>query len=65
SPDIKKVSVNIIDEQNAWELFQKLSGKGISFVDCLSFALMQRLKIKTAFTFDADFTRAGFDSLPK
>lgn len=32
--------------------------------DCTSFALMERLKIKTAFSFDAHFTQYGFIRIP-
>jgi predicted nucleic acid-binding protein len=33
------------------------------FVDCLSFALMRRHRIKTAFAFDRHFEIAGFKLL--
>lgn len=36
-----------------------------SFTDCASFVIMRKLKIKNAFTFDQDFTRAGFSCFPK
>lgn len=35
-------------------------GKKISFVDCVSFMLMQQSGIATAFAFDEDFMKAGF-----
>jgi len=38
--------------------------KDFSFTDCTSFALMERLKIKTAFSFDAHFTQYGFIRIP-
>lgn len=35
-------------------------GRSLSFVDHVSFLLMQRLRIETAFAFDSNFERAGF-----
>lgn len=45
----------------AFELFKKYGDKSLSFTDCTSFALMKRLKLKTAFTFDGHFQQVGFD----
>ena len=47
--------------QSAFGLFKKYSDKDLSFTDCTSFALMKRLKLKTAFTFDDHFRQVGFD----
>lgn len=60
--DIVRVTIN--DERKAWEYFVKLPGRGVSYTDCTSFALMKRLGIKRAFAFDRDFVRAGFKVLP-
>lgn len=56
--------VSIRDEQEAWELFQKLDGRGISMIDCTSFIVMKRLRIKEVFTFDQDFKNLGFKVYP-
>lgn len=61
--DIDKVTRE--DEENAWNIFKKLDVKGVSMIDCTSFAVMNRLKIKKAFTFDSDFKKAGFTILPE
>ena len=45
--------------EKAWELFRTFSDHEFSFTDCTSFILMERLKIKTAFTFDAHFKEYG------
>ncbi len=45
----------------AFELFRKYSDKTLSFTDCTSFALMKRLNLKKAFTFDAHFQQVGFE----
>ena len=47
------------DELRAWEIFTQYEDKGFSFTDCASFALMERLKIDTAFTFDDHFIQYG------
>lgn len=35
----------------------------LSLVDCVSFLIMRRLNLKTAFTFDPHFTEQGFEVL--
>ena len=49
------------DETEAFRLFRKFSDLQISFTDCVSFAIMKRRKIRTAFTFDRRFADAGFE----
>lgn len=56
--------VLVRDELEAWKYFVKLLGRGTSFTDCTSFAVMKRLGLKEVFTFDRDFARAGFRVLP-
>lgn len=48
------------DEAAAIDLLDKFADQSIGFVDCLSFALMRRHRIPTAFTFDRHFELAGF-----
>ena len=52
------------DELAALELFQKLADQSVSFTDCVSFVLMQKQRIKCAFSFDRHFSIAGFDVEP-
>ena len=54
--------VTISDEVRsaAFVLFRKYDDKDLSFTDCTSFALMKRLKVQTAFTFDGHFQQVGF-----
>jgi hypothetical protein len=47
------------DESRAWEIFIQYEDKGFSFTDCTSFAIMERLKIDTAFVFDDHFIQYG------
>jgi len=43
----------------AWQIFKTFSDKEFSFTDCTSFALMERLQINAAFTFDDHFRQYG------
>jgi uncharacterized protein len=45
--------------KSAWAVFQKFSDKEWSFTDCTSKIVMERLGIKTAFTFDHHFKQFG------
>jgi predicted nucleic acid-binding protein len=51
------------DEEAALDLLEKFADQKIGFVDSLSFALMRRKRIQTAFTFDRHFESAGFSML--
>ena len=48
------------DEKTALKLFRKFADQHVSFTDCVSFALMHKFGIATAFTFDRHFLHAGF-----
>lgn len=52
-----------LDQREAWRLFRVWLGIGASAVDCSSFALMARLGIRRAFTFDEHFRAVGFQTL--
>jgi predicted nucleic acid-binding protein len=47
------------DFESALQLFEKFHDKVWNFTDCTSFALLQRLEIKTAFSFDHHFHQFG------
>jgi len=53
------------EELDAIELFEKYVDQEVSFTDCISFALMRRHGIETAFTFDRHFSAAGFRVWPE
>ena len=66
--EVDKLNIQIvqIDQQfhfKAWEIFKKIRSKNVSFFDCTSFAVMEKLGIKTVFSFDADFKKYGFELL--
>jgi predicted nucleic acid-binding protein len=52
------------DEAAGVFLFDKFADQQVRFCDCVSFALMRRLRIPDAFTFDAHFGLAGFNICP-
>lgn len=52
------------DEEEAWQLFVRYEDKTLSFTDCTSFAIMRRLNLREAFTFDHHFTQLGFLRVP-
>ncbi|MEW6609751.1 MAG: PIN domain-containing protein [bacterium] len=51
-------------ENQAWEIFESYRDQRFSFVDCTSFVIAKRLKIKEVFAFDDDFVIMGFISRP-
>jgi predicted nucleic acid-binding protein len=54
------VRVTAEDEAAAWEIFEKYDDlKDLSFTDCTTFAVMQRLGVNEAFTGDKHFTIMG------
>jgi predicted nucleic acid-binding protein len=48
------------DEQRAREIIFSQTDKPCSHTDATSFAVMERLRIGTAFTFDRHFAQYGF-----
>ncbi len=56
--------VTLRDEKDAWKLFQKVSKRSISMVDCITSVVMKRLNIKGIFTFDRDFIDFDFTIIP-
>ena len=60
SPSIRMVRVDEPLLMEGWEYFQRHSDKRYSLVDCVSFVVMQKYDIFTAYAFDRDFIQAGF-----
>ena len=56
---LKIVRVMSIDERNAWHWFIN-EWKDLSFTDCVSFAVMERLGLEKVASFDQHFAKAGF-----
>ena len=48
----------------ATALMERFSDKRLSLTDCASMALMRRIGLQAAFTFDRDFRDCGFGMVP-
>jgi predicted nucleic acid-binding protein len=55
--------VRASDEERAKQILFQYDDKDFSFADAISFAVMERLAIRLAFTFDRDFAQYGFTVL--
>ena len=62
--EMELVHVSRDQEQRALDLLRRHGDKRYSFTDATSFVVMRDRESMEAFTFDADFTRAGFVTLP-
>lgn len=60
---VSMVRVEPADEDSAFAIIQRYDDKDFSFTDATSFALMDRLGLFWAFSFDEDFTRYGLRRL--
>ena len=49
------VTIDAVDLESAWHIAHAFPDQRFSFVDCTTFAVMQRLGIDEAFSFDAHF----------
>lgn len=52
------------DLDRAWQLFRKYDLPKLSFTDCATAALAERLKPRAVFAFDDDFRRLGAKVVP-
>ena len=58
-------SIEKVLEEKAWSLFSTgFKDKDFDLVDCVSFAVMDHLKLRHAFSFDRHFLQAGYLLLP-
>ena len=59
------VRVTPEDIDSAWNVFRRYVDKEWSFTDCVSFVVMERLGLRTAFAFDDHFRQhGGFTVVP-
>ena len=52
------------DHKQALAVLARYQDQDFSYTDAVSFAIMERLGIRTAFAFDADFRIYGFEVVP-
>jgi predicted nucleic acid-binding protein len=57
------VRISVADETRAREIISQYDDKDFSLTDATSFAVMERLRIPYAFTFDRNFTQYGLTVL--
>jgi predicted nucleic acid-binding protein len=63
SQDISIIYPDAVMQSEGWDLFARWGPAGANAIDCVSFAVMRKLSIRKAFTFDDHFRVAGFDIL--
>jgi uncharacterized protein len=64
SPSVQFIHVDAALLFEGWSYFQQHQDKDYSLTDCISFIVMSKLGITTAFTFDKHFEQAGFQKEP-
>lgn len=62
-PGVQIVYPDAALQQAGWDLFLRHGAHGASAVDCVSFAIMRKMGIRKALTFDEHFRDAGFETL--
>ena len=64
SPSVQLVHVNESLFHEGWTYFKQHQDKDYSLTDCISFIVMEELRLSRAFTFDKHFVQAGFNNEP-
>jgi len=63
---IEIITITPPNEETAFNIFKRYADKDFSFTDCTSFAIMNSLKLKSAFAFDKHFEQfEGISRFPK
>ena len=60
SPSVRLIHVDEALFYDGWAYFQQYQDKSYSLTDCVSFVVMKRFGLTTAYTFDRHFVQAGF-----
>lgn len=64
SSSVDIIHISEEDVEKGWEMFLKYDDKGYSLTDCISFVIMQKMKMIEALTLDTHFKQMGFKVLP-
>ena len=62
---IRRLYLDQAEEAHAWDLYLKHQDLNLSFTDATSIGVMKSYRLEEAFTFDQDFSTAGFIVLPR
>lgn len=54
------IHITAQDFQSAWQIFLSYDDQDFSFTDCVSFAIMKRMKLQDALAIDKHFAIMGF-----
>jgi uncharacterized protein len=57
---VRVLPCELRDLESAWDYFSRADLHKLSAVDATSFAIMKRVRIRTAYTFDHHFAAVGF-----
>ena len=60
TPRLRILPCNLADLEQSWEYFRRTDLHKLSAVDATSFAIMNRARIRVAFSFDRHFSVVGF-----
>ena len=63
SESVSIIYPDAVMQSDGWDLFARWGPAGANAIDCVSFAVMRKLAIRKAFTFDDHFRAAGFEIL--
>ena len=58
---IRIIHPSALSFEHAWRIWKDESHKDVGFVDAMSFALIESEQISSAFSFDHDFLKRGFE----
>ena len=61
SSEKKPERISEADEKRAFQIIKTYDDKAFTYVDATSFALMERLCVRKAYTFDQHFAQYGFE----
>jgi predicted nucleic acid-binding protein len=64
SSGISVVRAQVEDEDQAKDYIHRYKDQDLTYYDAISFAVMKRMGIGSAFTFDRHFTILGFNKIP-
>ena len=62
--DTRIIRATEADERRAREIIRQYNDKDFSLIDAISFAVMERLHLRRAWTYDQHFAQFGFTLVP-